>query len=75
MKYIIIEIQTATDETISTLVYTADDYNHARSIFHEKLAAAAISSVPIHAVIAMDANGNTIGQESYRHEEVGSNAN
>lgn len=70
MKFIVFEIQTYADGTVGTLVNTADTYNEAKSIYHTKLAAAAISSVPIHSVVIMTADGVTSDQESYRHEVV-----
>lgn len=70
MKYIIFEIQAYADGTVGTLVETADTYNQAKSIYHMKLASAAISSVPIHSVVIMNCDGVVSDQESYRHEEV-----
>ena len=69
MKYIIIEIQTAQDGTVSTLVNTKDTRNEADSTFHSILAAAAISELPSHAAILMTADGNPLRNECYRHGE------
>lgn len=68
MKFIVFEIQTHADGTVGTLVNTADTYNEAKSIYHTKLAAAAISTVPIHAVVILNSDGVVSDQESYRHE-------
>ncbi len=68
--YVILEIQTYADGTIGTLVYTASDYNHAQSTYHEKLAAAAISNIPVHSVVLMDSRGYSFGQEFYEHGEA-----
>lgn len=68
MTYIIMELQTYADGTVGTLVETADNYNQAKSVFHQKLASAAISTVPIHAVVILNSDGVVSDQESYRHE-------
>lgn len=70
MKFIILEIQAWNDGNVGTIVDTADTYNEAKSSYHTKLAAAAVSSVPIHSVVIMTADGVTSDQESYRHEVV-----
>lgn len=68
MTYIIMELQTYADGTVGTLVETADNYNQAKSVYHQKLASAAISTVPIHAVVILNSDGVVSDQESYKHE-------
>lgn len=40
----------------------------AESCWHSKLAVACISSVPIHTIILMDDDANTIRRETYLHQ-------
>lgn len=68
--YIIVELQTYSDGTLGNIVQTAPDINHAQSVYHSVLAAAAISQVPIHSCTLLDENGLQIACESYRHGEV-----
>ena len=70
MTFIVLELQTYADGTVGTLIETADNYNQAKSIFHQKLASAAISTVPIHSVVILNCDGVVSDQESYRHEVV-----
>ena len=56
--YIIIEIQTNADFTIGILTYTADTWRGAQQIYHEKLAYAAMSTLPRYAVVLMDNSGH-----------------
>ena len=67
-KYIIIEIQTNADNTVGTLVYDADDFATAQSIYYSKLAAAAVSSLPVHSVILMNNEAFPIKNECFTHE-------
>lgn len=67
--YKIVELQT-TDGTTAHVVETANTENEAQSVFHQKLSYAAISTVPIHAVVLLDEKGFTIDRKHYTHEEV-----
>lgn len=58
--YIIQEIQTEAGVTALTPAVTEPDKNVADSIWHQKMAAAAISTVDIHTVIMFDEHGNLI---------------
>lgn len=60
--YIIIEIQTNADSTVGILTYTAQSWRQAQQIYHEKLAYAAMSTLPCYAVSLLDSHGNV--QES-----------
>lgn len=66
--YIIFEIQTNTDGTVGTLVNTADTRNRAESIYHQVLAAAALSSLPRHACVLMTNDGFQLMSQCYHHE-------
>lgn len=63
--YVIIEIQTFENGTIGTLIETADSWKKAQSVYHTKLASAAISGLPVHAVVLMDNRGNPMDFQSY----------
>ena len=66
--YIILEMQTYADGNIGTLVFTRETRLEAESKYHEVLAAAAISSLPMHAAVLMTNEGNVISHQSYTHE-------
>ena len=68
---IIHEMQTTGNQTALVPAKTYTDRNEAESAYHGVLAAAAISSVPVHAVVLMDEHGNTLRREFYEHTEAG----
>ena len=70
MKYIILEMQTNADGTVGTIVTAKDELNEATSAFYMILAAAAVSSVPLHAAVLMMNNGAVIKSEMFDHSEV-----
>ena len=65
--YIVFEIQTSTDGTVGTLVSTFTDQNQAESAYHQVLAAAAVSSLPVHSCVLMSNQGFEIKSECYKH--------
>ena len=68
MKYIVVEIQTAANGTVATIVNDYEDRNAAEARFHAVLAAAAASSLKTHAAIMFSNEGFPIRYESYTHE-------
>ena len=64
--YIIIELQT-TDGQTANIVQTKATKDEAMSVYHQILAAAAISSVEYHTAIVVDKEGRYIARECYRH--------
>ena len=70
MKYLVIEIQTSADGKVATLITAKDSLNEAMSAFYSVLAAAAVSSVPLHAAVLMMNNGAVIKSEMFDHSEV-----
>lgn len=56
--YIILEIQTAADGTVSTLATTAPSWREAQAVYHNKLWYAAQSTLPCYAVSLLDSHGN-----------------
>ena len=65
--YILQEMQTTGTQTALTPTQTFTDKNAAESAFHSILASAAISKVPVHAVVLLDEHGNTVRREFYEH--------
>ena len=68
--FIVLEVQKNLDGT-GAIVAPIPVYNtlpEAESCWHSKLAVACISSVPIHTIILMDDDANTIRRETYLHQ-------
>lgn len=71
MKYIILEMQTNADGTVGTIVTAKDELNEAMSTYYSILAAAALSSLPVHAAVLMSNDGATLRRELFdRREEA-----
>lgn len=68
MKYYIIEIQKSADGAFAHLINTADSYNQAESVYYGTLQYAAISTIPLHTVILMDAEGAVYSVKCYNRE-------
>ena len=66
--YFIIEIQGYAGGSFAHLVTTSETRNGAEAEYHRVLAAAAVSSLPIHSAVILDATGNAIKHECYTHE-------
>lgn len=71
-KYVVIELQTSTEGTVSTLATTYDDYWIAEQAYHTILAAAAASGLPCHAAVILTPTGNILERQSF--ERNGTNA-
>lgn len=67
MKYYVIEIQTNADGTAGTLVYDFTDRNAAYAKYHTVLAAAATSSVMVHACTILTREGVQLEHEHFVH--------
>ena len=70
MKYIVMEIQKASDGTISNVVLAYDDLNAAYNKYYTVLAAAAISSVAVHSAVLLNETGFCIKHDFFEHVEV-----
>ena len=68
--YIVLEVQKNLDGTgaIVTPIPVYNTLPEAESCWHSKLSFACISSVPIHTIILMDDDANTIRRETYLHQ-------
>ncbi len=65
--YLVIEIQTAADGTVATIVTQHPSRNEAESKYYLVLSAAAISNIPLHAALLCYSNGNYLMSKSYEH--------
>lgn len=69
--YIVQEIQTFADGTVALLpAITKENQQEAESVFYQKLAVAATSALPAHAVIILDGTGALKKRECYFHYET-----
>ena len=69
MAYVIVEMQTNETGATAVLTQTAADRNHAKSIYHQVLAAAAVSTVPVHSCALLTEEGVEMVYESFTHAE------
>ena len=70
MGYVVVEMQTAADGRVATLCTAYDEMLAAESAYHMALGAAAVSSVPLHAVTLLTVEGSWCEGRCYRHGEV-----
>lgn len=69
MTYIVIEIQTSSNGTVGTLVNSYTNQNEAESKYHQILASASLSELPVHAAVMLQNDGLIIKADRYYHEE------
>lgn len=67
-KYIVVEIQTSAEGTVSTIVTSHDNKLDAENKYHSVLAYAAISDLPTHAAVILTNEGRTVKTEMYEHK-------
>ena len=67
MKYMVSEIQTASDGTVGNIVTTYDDRLDAESAYYTILAAAAKSALLMHTAMLYTNDGNLIMSNNYVH--------
>lgn len=67
MKYIVAELQTQADGTVSSLLYQFDDRNQAEAKYHYILSFAAVSELPLYAAMILTNTGETIMSAYYDH--------
>ena len=66
--YIVVEVQTDAEGHVSIPpVASYETINEAEGAFHSVLAAAAVSSVPIHSAIVINEKAELIRSEHYEH--------
>lgn len=66
--YVLIEMQVLNGTPAIPPISTWQDWQAAESEFHRLCSIAAVSSVPLHTVMMVDTNGNTLRAEHYEHE-------
>lgn len=66
--YAIVELQKTDEKTIAAAVQTADTLNKAKSICHQILTYAALSSIPVHTAVILTEDGIPVMSESFTHE-------
>lgn len=64
-KFVVLEIQKG--DTVTTIVNSYDTLNQANQQYHTILAAAAVSSVPVHSAIILTEDATPVKYESYTH--------
>lgn len=69
MKYAVIELQKDADGKLATLTTTHDTINEAYQKFHQVLAYAAVSTLPLHACTMLDEKGMYIDAGRFIHEQ------
>lgn len=67
--YIILEIQTAANGTVSTLATITSTWREAQATYHNKLWYAAQSELPCYAVSLLDIHGNIQESRYYTTQE------
>ena len=68
MKYIVIEIQKASDGSIAVPpIGSYDSFFDAMSAYHTILASAATSQVPVHTALVLNEVGQEIRLDSFNH--------
>ncbi len=67
MKYLTVEIQTMGSGQVAAITTAHDTRELAESAYHTALAAAAISELPSHACVLLDAEGGVLDRRCYTH--------
>ena len=67
MKYLVVEIQTWGTGSVQTPTYACDDRMSAEAKYHNILATAAKSTLPMHACTMLMTDGREIKHQCYTH--------
>ena len=67
MKYLVLEIQKASDGQVATLINSYDSLEIAEQAYFTTLASACASSVFVHTVMLISDEGFCVEQRSFRH--------
>lgn len=65
--FIVIEIQTNADGAVGNFVWSFATEAQAQAKYHSVLAAAAVSSLPVHACVILRNDGLFLAGQTYRH--------
>lgn len=66
------EIQTNASGEVATLINQYEALNNAESKFHQILASASVSDIPVHTAVLMDEKGKTYRAEYYLNSQSNS---
>lgn len=66
--YIVIELQKNSQGVVSNIVTSYESLPEAESKYYSVLAAAAISTVPVHSAIIVSEEGFPVKHQCYKHE-------
>lgn len=66
--YIVIELQTNANGTVGNIVTAYNTREQAFQKFYTILAAASVSSLPVHAAVILDNKGILIASQAFEHE-------
>lgn len=69
MKYIVLEMQTAVDGTVASIIYQFDTRNEAEAKYHYILSFAAVTTLPCHSASVLTSNGEMIMSTYYSYTE------
>ena len=69
MKYLVLEIQKNADGSVGNFVWAYDTIQDAESKYHSVLAAAAVSSLPVHSACIISETCYPVKHQSYAHEQ------
>lgn len=67
MKYIVIELQKNANGAVSNIVTERNTLPEAESHYYSILAAAAVSTVPVHSAIIVSEEGFPVKYQCYKH--------
>lgn len=65
--YIVLELQLNADGALGNFVWPYNTQAEAESKYHTVLAAAALSTLPVHAAVILTSDGKLINSQCYRH--------
>lgn len=67
--FLILEVQTNNDGSVSTLINSYENQNEAESNYHRVLMNAAISQLPLHTAFMLTNEARVLKSECYKHEQ------
>lgn len=70
MIYVVLELQTAADGTVGTIINTYEDSKQADSRYYQILSAAAVSEIPTHSAAILTNEGIWIKSDGYIHSQI-----
>lgn len=74
-KYLVTEIQVWDTGAVQNPTYAYDDENKAVAKYHNILAAAAVSTLPVHSALMFTDEGQPLRFESFTHEATTEDTN